>query len=241
MTVFPDPEIQNKILNVIEKHPGLHLSKIAELLHIPVSDVNRYLIHLEARQHIFFTEEKGIKKYYIAPLKVGFQAKKMLETRQIIYNLVLKNPGLHLSKIAELLNMRISLAEYHLLQMEQENRIIASKEGSYYKRYYAKESEIGDHDKRIVGLLRQGIPLKIVLYLLRNPYSRHKDIMDDLKLTTSTLTYHLRKLVESDIVVTPGFGEKGYFIKNRREIIRFLRKYRIYTMVESFKDAWGEP
>ena len=38
---------------------------------------------------------------------------------QQIYTLIQKNPGLHLSKIAEQLNMRISHVEYHLLYLEK--------------------------------------------------------------------------------------------------------------------------
>jgi len=46
-----------------------------------------------------------------------------LETRRKIYELIEKNPGLHLSKIAELLKMRVSLAEYHLLFLEKKDTI----------------------------------------------------------------------------------------------------------------------
>ena len=74
-----------------------------------------------------------------------------LETRRKIYDLVSRNPGLHLSKIAEMLSMRVSLAEYHLLYLEKNNVIRVAKEAGY-TRYYV-EGAIGTLDKRILSVL----------------------------------------------------------------------------------------
>jgi len=86
-----------------------------------------------------------------------------LKTRKKIYKLISKNPGLHLSMIADLLNMRISLVEYHLSYLEKNELIVARKE-QYYKRYYVKD-RVGTRDKKVMALLRQEMPLRIVLFL----------------------------------------------------------------------------
>ena len=52
-----------------------------------------------------------------------------LETQRKIYNLIAKNPGLYLSKIVEILNLRIQQAEYHLNQMEKDGLVTVIREG----------------------------------------------------------------------------------------------------------------
>jgi predicted transcriptional regulator len=160
-----------------------------------------------------------------------------LESRRKIYNLVEKNPGLHLSRIAELLEMRTSLVEYHLIFLEKNQIVIPSKESGYV-RYYIKGS-IGVDDKRIIAILRQDVPLRIIFYLLKNLRSQHRDILQSLDVSPSTLSYHLKKLVEHGIIGVQTYGEeRGYFVVNKEEIMRLLLQYKPYNLIDSFKDIW---
>ena len=160
-----------------------------------------------------------------------------LETRRKIYNLILENPGLHLSKIAEILKMRISLVEYHLIFLEK-NEIITPVRESGYTRFYVF-GEIGIKDKKILSLLRQEIPLRIILFLLKSDSIQHKDILENIDVAPSTLSYHLKKLVKHSIIATQTYGEeRGYSIINKQEIIKLLVKYKPYNLIESFKDIW---
>ena len=164
------------------------------------------------------------------------------ETRKKIYDLIIKNPGLHLSKIAEMLKMRTSLAEYHLIYLENNNLIHSVKdEGGYYRRFYVKEGDIGTEDKKIFSLLRQETPLKIIAFLLRNPKFRHRDMLKELHIASSTLSYHINKLVSKGIIEVITYGEdKGYRIVNKKKIIQLLLKYEFRTIVDDFKDVWDD-
>ena len=160
-----------------------------------------------------------------------------LETRRKIYNLVAKNPGLHLSKIAELLKMRISLVEYHCIYLEK-NQIFHHVKESGYMRYYVK-GEIAPSDKRILSLLKQEIPLKIVLLLLKYINLQHKDILGNINVAPSTLSYHLKKLVKNRIITVYTYGEeRGYSIINKGVVVKLLIQYKPYNLFESFKDIW---
>ena len=123
-----------------------------------------------------------------------------LETRRKIYDLVSRNPGLHLSKIAELLKMRISLVEYHLLFLEKHQVVRGVKETGY-TRYYI-EGALGTSDKKILSLLRQEIPLRVILFLLKDDNSQHKDILKNVDVSPSTLSYHLKKMMDYGIIVS---------------------------------------
>ncbi len=240
MPGFLEEQTQQKICSLLLKNPGLHLSKIAELLDMPISVVEGHLKYLEQKETIISTTEAGYKKYYCKDGSGGYVDKKILETRQNVFNLISKNPGLHLSKIARMLSMRKSLAEYHLNYLEKTNVLISIKKGGY-KRYYVKGSEIDSHDRRVLAIVRQDIPFKILSLLLKNSILKHKEIFEAIDIPASTLSYHLNKLVSQDILKIHRYGDvKGYSLNNKKSIMKFLVRYEMHTAVESFKDVWDD-
>jgi len=162
-----------------------------------------------------------------------------LETRRKIYDLINQNPGIHLSKISQILKMRTSLVEYHLLFLEK-HEIISSDKETGYKRYYLK-GQIGVKDKRYLFILRQKTVLEIILLLLKNDVSPHKVILENVNVSPSTLSYHLNKLIKKDIIELNRYGEnKGYKIKNRDEIVSILIQYKPYKILDGFEDIWAD-
>ena len=162
-----------------------------------------------------------------------------LETRQRIYRLIAKHPGLNLSKIAELLHMNIPLVDYHTLFLEQNEFITIIKEGGF-KRYYIRD-QISSRDRRLLGVLRQEIPLRIVLFLLDHPVSKHKDILQNFDLAPSTLTYHLNKLVKNQVIcLQKSEVDVGYTLVNEKELIRFLLQYKPSKVLKRFKETWAD-
>ena len=162
-----------------------------------------------------------------------------LETRRKIYDLINQNPGIHLSKISQMLKMRTSLVEYHLLFLEK-HEIISHDKETGYKRYYIK-GQIGIKDKKYLFILRQKTVLEIILYLLKNDVSLHKVILENVKVSPSTLSYHLNKLIKNDIIELNRYGEnKGYRLKNRDEIVSILIQYKPYKILDGFEDIWND-
>jgi predicted transcriptional regulator len=160
-----------------------------------------------------------------------------LETRRKIYNLILRNPGLHANKIATDLSMSGQLADYHLAYLEKNNLVVAVKEEGF-RRYYIKGS-IGLEERTRISILRHETPLRIVLFLLEHPYSTHGEILQHLSIVKSTLSYHLTKLLEKGIITTnPDDTEKRYVVVNEKEIVELLIRYKPYSRIESFKDTW---
>ena len=162
-----------------------------------------------------------------------------LEARRKIYDIISKNPGLHLSKIADLLQMRISHVEYHVHFLEK-HEIISADKSTGYLRFYVKGT-IGVQDKRYLSILRQKTILRIILFLLKNDTVQHKDILENVAVSASTLSFHLNKLVKHDIVEVQRYGEnKGYHLKNRDEIIAWLIQYKPFDLYEEFTNVWTD-
>jgi len=164
------------------------------------------------------------------------------EIRKQIFDLIVENPGLHLSKIAEMLGMRTSLAEYHLTYLERNDFVFSVKEeGGYFRRYYTKDAKIGAEDKRVLALLRQKMHLRIVSLLVQKKTLRHRDLLKILDVASSTLSYHIGRLTAEGIIEVSTYGaDKGYRLRDRKLIIRLLLQYELYKLLDDFKDVWED-
>ena len=236
-------EIWIKIFNIILKNNRAELQQILDQSNFSLSTVKRYLATMEEYNEIFVVRVEGEEFYLVNKEHPKFREDvRSIGIRIQIYFLISKDPGLHLSKIAEMLEISPALAEYHLLYLEQNEYIRGVKDDrGYYRRYYIKVSGVGTEDKKILNLLRQDLPLRIVLNIFQHRSLRHKDLLEIFDIAPSTLSYYLNKLRESDIVEVTLYGEdKGYTLKNEKEIIRLIRKYRLAKFVEGFTDTWKD-
>jgi predicted transcriptional regulator len=161
------------------------------------------------------------------------------EIRKKIYSLINKNPGLHFRRIVKLLDISLQLADYHLLYLEKLDLISSVKEAGY-KRYYIN-GDIGRDDRKRLSLLRQEIPLKIILLLLKEYSLTHKDILKYFDIAASTLSYHLKKLVISGLIyIEFENNEKRYKIHDKKVIIDLLIKYKPFSMIDNFSKVWKD-
>ncbi len=164
-----------------------------------------------------------------------------LETRKKIYNLIASSPGLHKREIARELNMSLSTIDYHLHYMEKKDIVISRQDGKY-KRYFISE-KISAEDKRILSMLRQETPRKIVIFLLENPRAIHKEICKHLKKAPSTISFHIKKLIEAGVIEEIAMGkEKAYAVRNEEKVVDLLITYKstfLDRAVDKFIDTWA--
>ena len=90
MNELSDQEIEKKIYSFIVKNPGLYLSKIAELLDMPVSSLENYLQKMQREKKITTVEETGFERFYIDEGKLGVKDKRVVKIRDRIYFLISK-------------------------------------------------------------------------------------------------------------------------------------------------------
>ena len=159
------------------------------------------------------------------------------ETRKKLFHVISKYPGLNLSRISEMLNLSVPLLLYHLRYLEKYELITVEREKGF-SRCYAK-GDVGVNDRKKLSILQQETPLRIVVYLLKYPYSRHKDILNNFAMSKSTLSYHLTKLVNHEIITVHSLdGEQRYVVINEKEINKLIIKYRPSRVALGLKDTW---
>lgn len=162
-----------------------------------------------------------------------------LDTRRNIFHCIQKNPGITLTELANQLNLSIQLIDYHILFLKQHELISMTKEQKF-KRCYIKGS-IGVEEKKLLSILRQEIPLKIVMFLLQHPYRRHVEIRRFLCMSSPRFSYHLRKLVQNHIVKEDHTDcASGYVVENKEKIIQLLIQYQPAYLATLVDEAWKD-
>ncbi|UCH71663.1 MAG: winged helix-turn-helix transcriptional regulator [Thermoplasmatales archaeon] len=150
-----------------------------------------------------------------------------LEVRRTIYNLILNHPGLYLREISRKLKIPKTTLSYHLTYLKKKEFIIAKPGGRYLRYYDIKEwSKI---DKRIINFLRQNTPRHIILYVLTGICASQIEISKDLDKDPKTIEFHLKKMLDMDIIEIAPVGEGVvYRLKSPKVIERTPVKNEIF-------------
>lgn len=168
------------------------------------------------------------------------------ETRRRVYELVRAQPGVHLREVARQLALSITLVDYHLRFLAKHELVTFVSDGEYkrcYPRYAPGDPEakpaLDEADKRLLGALRQRVPRAVVLRLLEVEEASHGALLPVAGVSPSTLSHHLKKLVQAGILLPT---ERGYRVADPRRAARLSVSYDIATpdQVEVFRRVWGE-
>lgn len=165
-----------------------------------------------------------------------------LETRREIFELISNFPGLHFREILRRMSISSGNLNYQLNYMIKHEILVTIQDGNL-KRYYCV-GKVKSKEKKILACLRNETARGLVLFLLLNPKSQFNEIVNNFDLAPSKLAYHLKKLLEKEIIEKERKGRTMvYRVTDEEAIANVLISYRpsfIDGVVESFIEAWKE-
>lgn len=129
--------------------------------------------------------------------------KEKPEVRQRVYDAIARYPGLHLRGLERQVGVSAPLVQYHVRRLEEAGFVESREQGGYVRFYptpKARSGRLSLADQALVGLLREQVPLHIVLLLLDEGPLTHGELVERVGVAKSTLSYHLAKLAEAGIV-----------------------------------------
>jgi len=145
--------------------------------------------------------------------------------RASIYEFILKNPGLHMCAISRKMNIPKSTLNYHLRCLINDG-YITQKQNGRYSRYYVKNA-VGEHEKKMISLIRQEIPYRILLLLFLDPNASQTQLGEYLDRHPTTVSFHMDKLIELGMIEESSSGNHiKYRLKNPERISDLVLKYR---------------
>ncbi len=165
----------------------------------------------------------------------------VLNSRKRIYELVEKFAGSHFREIERKSKMPYGSVKYHLNYLAKHKLISVVRDGNR-TRYYPKQFKL--ENVKLLGLLRQKSIRNILLILLNQKMCSHKEITYYVKLSPSTISWHLNKLEKEGIISSKEEGRMTYYklITKEDEIIPLLIRYKesfLDSIVDNFIEMWN--
>jgi predicted transcriptional regulator len=169
----------------------------------------------------------------------GIEESMALSPRDQVYSTIIQNPGLHFREIQRRVDIATGALQYHIDYLRKKHLIYEEKEGKF-SRFYAYQAE--PVNSKLMNLLRQDQVRQIVLFLLNKRKATIKTITQEINLSSSTLKFHMQKLIEAGVVLEKTTnGKTFYSIKEKEPLMEILIVYRksfLDSLVDSFVDLW---
>jgi len=116
------------------------------------------------------------------------------------FSTIKKYPCIHLAEISRITNLSEGTIRHHIRFLKKHNIINRTKENGY-SRYFIKDV-ISREEKDILSVIYNPVVRSIILYLLIMVAASQHELSHVLKKDPSTITFHLKKLKEKNIIQT---------------------------------------
>ncbi|MDQ2074533.1 metalloregulator ArsR/SmtB family transcription factor [Haloarcula sp. H-GB4] len=153
-----------------------------------------------------------------------------LDSRRAIYQRVADTPGVHFRALLNDLEYAQGTLQYHLRWLADEGLIDVSDDGKYTRYYPAAEFDEGD--QAVMNALRREYSRRILAHLLADGPLSTTELSDRLDKAQSTISWHLSKLSEADLVTKERDGRSVVYEVSDPDQVKYL--YTIHQ--RSFTD-----
>jgi DNA-binding transcriptional ArsR family regulator len=172
-----------------------------------------------------------------------------LEARRRIYEYILATPGTHLRGVHRAVRLPFGQVLYHLNYLEKLELVVVKKDGKF-SRYFVKNL-IGRREKDVISVLRHEVPRTISVLLLFYKELSHKSILEHVEVSPSTLSFHLSKMVDAEVVSREQRGRESIYrladeLLTTKTLIRHRASFRceivdrFCQVFEAFAEGEGE-
>jgi DNA-binding transcriptional ArsR family regulator len=152
-----------------------------------------------------------------------------LSTRRWIWYNVQRFPGIHFRDLERKTSTALGALDYHLHVLEKAGLIRSERVGSKVRFF---PTSFPQEDQKILGLLRQEVPRRILLSLLEKPTLGNQDLARVLKKSESTVSFHLNKLGDSGAITRVAESDGIHYRVVGKERLLYL----LITYYSSFLD-----
>jgi len=142
------------------------------------------------------------------------------------------NPGAYFRKIKKELNLSIGTTQYQLNKLEKDGKIVSIRKHFY--KFYFPNGIFKDNEKELLQILSHRSLRQILLYIIEKKDPTKNEIVNDLKISYSSMNWHLTKLVSSNMIIENKNNAKytKYSINHHyisvSDIIKILQQHYSY-------------
>jgi predicted transcriptional regulator len=146
-------------------------------------------------------------------------------TKKRVNDYIALHPGTHARRIGKELGLTRGDLQYHLYTLEKEGLIKTRRRGLY--KFVFPSNMFGEKQEIVLSLLSQETPSEILLFLIRKPDSTQTDLVEHLKFSAATVSWHMDRLVKAGVVARK---KAGKFVEYRvtvsaDDLIKLVKEY----------------
>lgn len=149
----------------------------------------------------------------------------MSETRDRLRRHVEAHPGVHFNALTRRLDLAPGQVQYHLRRLATEGRVVAD---DLYGRTHYFSPEYDPVERRTLALARRETARDVLFHLFERDEAPAPAVANDLDIARSTLSYHLDRLIDADLVIERRDDRGTVYVSLARpdETLQLLRAIR---------------
>ena len=151
---------------------------------------------------------------------------KNKERRSKVLELILKSPGIRFRQLLRLTGLSHGSLSFMLKKLEKSRGIIVNRSSNNrVTSYYPKN--IKAKELHIISNLRNNTEKRIVQFLLEQGQSTFNDIVKYTDRAPSTISWHLNKLKNAELITSNNHHgrPRPYKIRNKKSVAKIISKY----------------
>ena len=140
-------------------------------------------------------------------------------TRNMIFNFIEENPGIHFRGICNILGLAVGVAQYHLGVLTKAGLIRSFKDGRFKR--FLKSKKFSSIELKIISLLRKKTTGTILTTILKKKTVSHQSLKNKTGISSQALSWHIKRLKSIGIldVNNDGLRNDYYFKPEKIEIV----------------------
>ena len=152
--------------------------------------------------------------------------KEVNTIRERIIQFVNDFPGIRYRELLRITGVSNGVLSYHLNLLDNSGKVRVHRVNNRVTRYFSHDVSIVE--SYVIGILRQNTTRKIIIYILESGPCGFNDIVKYTKKVHSTISWHLSRLKDANIIKVRKQNELYYYeIKiDKLTLQNLLNKYK---------------
>lgn len=163
--------------------------------------------------------------------------KKNNSIREKIFQFIDESPGIRYRELLRSTGLTNGVLSYHLNLLNNSGKVKINRVNDRVTRYFSHDVPIDEFN--LIGLFRQPTTRKIITYILEFETCGFNDIVVHTNKVPSTISWHLSKLTDANIIKVRKQNEFKYYEIgiNKLKLQELLSKY-ISSVTEKIVDDY---
>jgi predicted transcriptional regulator len=147
------------------------------------------------------------------------------DARDRILQFIRENPGCHLRKIKDELDLAMGTVQYHLDRLEKAGRITSQKQSLH--KFYFLVGAFEENEKHILEVLSNETAREILMFIIEQKYPSQSEISKHIGISSPSISWQIKRLQDYRVIdeIKEGKFKRYKLHGDSRQFVALLRNY----------------